>query len=300
MSRQIHQFSQTKRADIPRSSFDLSHNLKTTVDAGWLQPIISLEILPGDTINLKASLFGRLATPIKPILDNIYMETFFFFTPYRQVWENWEKFNGEQVNPADSTDFEIPRLAGGTVGEDNLADWFGIPLGLEFDEVHVSALPHRCFNKIWNFWFRDENLQDSEVELTDDGPDPSSTYGRRRRRKRRDYVTSGLPWPQKGDPVVIPLGTSADIHTAAAVGAKIGVFSDAEADFHEMDVSATELEIDALFSGAAEANKLYADLTTATTITINALRESFQIQKLLYLERFRLRVRFRQSFVELV
>ena len=107
-STQTHKFDSTAKASIPRSSFDLSHGLKTTFDAGYLVPILGMEVLPGDTINLRATLFGRLATPQKPIMDNLHLETFFFFIPWRQVWDNWVKFNGEQANPSDSTDFLIP------------------------------------------------------------------------------------------------------------------------------------------------------------------------------------------------
>ena len=100
-----HQFSQVPRAEIPRSSFNRSHGLKTTFDSGQLVPIFVDEALPGDTFNLRASLFGRMATPLKPIMDNLFLETFFFFVPNRLVWDNWERFNGEQDNPQDSTDF---------------------------------------------------------------------------------------------------------------------------------------------------------------------------------------------------
>ena len=104
-----HQFSQVPQATIPRSSFNRSHGLKTTFDAGYLVPIYVDEVLPGDTFNLRTTLFGRLATPIKPVMDNLFLETFFFFIPNRLTWQSWQKFNGEQENPGDSTDFAADR-----------------------------------------------------------------------------------------------------------------------------------------------------------------------------------------------
>jgi len=278
MARPTHQFSQTKRADIPRSSFDLSHGYKTTMDAGELIPILSLECLPGDTISCRASLFGRLATPIKPILDNLYLETFFFFTPYRQVWQNWEKFNGEQTNPGDSTDFVIPQVTG-TIGASlPIYDYMGVPINIDLSTIGLSALPFRCYNKIYNFWFRDENLVDSIVENNDDGPDPASDYNIQRRRKRRDYITSGLPFPQKGDPVTIDLGGTTPVITDAALleTITIGIGSD-PALGHEMATAGSILSRGDTVVG----EPMYVDLGAATGFTINDLRESFQIQKLL-------------------
>ena len=93
---------------IERSTFDRSHGLKSTFDAGYLVPVFVDEALPGDTFNLSMTAFARLATPLKPVMDNIFLDSFFFAVPYRLLWDNWKKFNGEQVNPGDSTDFLIP------------------------------------------------------------------------------------------------------------------------------------------------------------------------------------------------
>ncbi len=277
MTRPTHQFSQTKTAEIPRSSFDLSHGLKTTLDAGLLVPILSLECLPGDTISCRATLFGRLATPIKPILDNLFLETFFFFTPYRQVWSNWVFFNGEQIDPGDSIDFAIPVHSGAAaVVVGSTYDYFGIPIGTIFNDIDVSALPIRCYYKIYNFWFRDENLIDSHNEIIGDGPDSRGLITPLRRRKRRDYLTSGLPWPQKGPAVMVPLGDTAPIKSPNSSG-DISILDSGDIP-KDLGTSGANLVIGG--SGVL-GDVIYADLQAAVGISINVLRESFQIQKLL-------------------
>ena len=205
-----HLFSQIPRAEIQRSSFNRSHTYKTAMDSNYLVPFFVDEVLPGDTFNLKASLFGRLSTPAVPIMDNLYLDTFFFFVPTRLVWDNWQRFNGEQKNPDDSTDFLVPTVeCDGTSG--SIYDYFGIPYleGNGADsgtKIEVNSLPFRAYNLIWNEWFRDENLQDSVDVPTGDGPDSDTDFELLKRGKRHDYFTSALPWPQKGPGVELPLG----------------------------------------------------------------------------------------------
>jgi len=237
------------------------------------------EVLPGDTFNMNASYFGRLATPLKPLLDNLYFEDFWFFVPNRLVWDNWEKFMGSQDNPDDSTDFNVPvrsAVAGVNVG--TLLDFMGLPTGVE--GITFNALPLRCYQLIYNEWFRDQNLQNSAVVETDDGPDNTSS-ALRKRGKRHDYFTSALPWPQKGDPVTVPLGESAPIlGNPGQPDQNLSVRNNITGDPNFLETTVT----DNIILGATAPNEqglLYADLSAATGFTINQLRQSFQIQRLL-------------------
>lgn len=285
-----HNFSKSPQANIQRSTFDRSHGNKTTFDAGYLVPIFLDEALPGDTFKLNMTAFARLATPLFPFMDNVVLDSFFFAVPNRLVWENWQKFNGEQTDPGDSTDFTIPQMVEATgYAEQSLSDYFGIPINTP---ISTSALWHRAYNLIWNEWFRDENLQDSLVVDVDDGPDDPADYVLQRRGKRYDYFTSCLPWPQKGDAVNIPLGTSAPIISDATGIPKFipQGFAGAEAAFviptgvggsNSPSVYWNSNNTDPTNTAQwGDTTGLIADLTDATAATINSLRQAFQIQKL--------------------
>lgn len=230
-----HNFSNAPQVYQKRSRFDRSFVRKMTFDEGKLVPFFVDEVLPGDTISLTVRDFCRLATPVAPFMDNLYLDKFFFFVPNRLVWEHWQNFCFEQEDPDDSTDYVVPtcQLAGGTAGESGIGtvwDYFALPTGLT-NALNVNALPFRMYYLIWNEWFRDENLQksvkidksDTNAVFKDDriSDQPSwifstgTTYvngfALAPRGKRFDYFTSALPFQQKGPGVSIGLAGTATI-----------------------------------------------------------------------------------------
>jgi len=283
-SNMTHQFSQTPKVETQRSSFDRTHQHKTTFDAGKLIPFYVDEVLPGDSFNVNTTLFGRLATPLHPIMDNMFLDTHYFFVPNRLLWDNFKKFMGEQDNPTDSVDFLVPQLVdNNSTGfpEGGIEDYMGLPIATQATGLSVSALWHRAYNLIWNEWFRDQNLQDSVTVNKGDGPDNLSDnhYSLLRRGKRHDYFTSALPWPQKGPGVELPLGTTAPITSNGDFQLKdsTGALTDLKKDnLNKIYAVNGALDTNNLLFGSG----LQADLSGATASTINSLRQAFQLQRL--------------------
>jgi len=289
-------FAQIPKAKNPRSSFDLSHGHKSTFDSGYLVPVFSTEALPGDTFKMRMNAFARMTTPVYPIMDNLFMDVFHFDVPLRLLWTNFPKFMGEQTDPGDSIDYTIPITTSGTHDAGTISDYLGIPTGVNFTN-QPSSLYHRAIALIYNEWFRDQNLQDSVPFTMDDGPDTLGTdipENLLRRGKRHDYFTSCLPWPQKSDSINMPLGT-----TAPVMG--IGIDKNGQAPisstFRETDQSSDTTatawkNVSGTPSAGGEANfyieqgnsgvpGLYADLSSATSATISAMRTSVALQQML-------------------
>lgn len=280
----------------PRSAFDRSFSHKTTLNEGNLVPILWEPILPGDTVNLTMNALARLATPIFPYMDNVYMDVHFFFVPNRLVWEHWEQFQGAQDNPPDTfTDYEVPSLDDATHAagftELSIFDYFGLPTKVaSIPQASMPiALPFRAYNKIWNDWYRDENSQDPITVDISDGPD-TTVYVLKKRNRRKDYFTSALPWPQKGPAVTLPLGGNATVERVANApswyGYREGTNTLSNAGQPVFSGSTVGEFQDSTGVGASmdPMGGLVADLSTATSTTINALRESLVLQQMLELD----------------
>jgi len=289
-------FSMVPRPDVPRSTFVTTSGLKTTFDAGLLIPIHVDEVLPGDVHQGNVTIFARLATPLFPIMDQMTMETFFFFVPSRLLWANWKKMMGERTNPTDSISYTVPttQSPGSGFAVQSIFDYMGLPTVGQISggqQVEVNVMPLRAYNMIFNEWFRDQNLQNTIIQNTGDGPDSYLDFNLKRRNKKHDYFTSALPWPLKGGVEVgLPIGGIAPVRgialpngTAANAGSPPNSYDSTgqqatgwgghrEGNFFWMQTTN---------AGTFQSPNVYVDLSTATGATINALRLAVQTQRLL-------------------
>ncbi|QXP08463.1 MAG: major capsid protein [Arizlama microvirus] len=297
-----HEFSKAPSVAVERSSFNRSHNWKGSFDAGYLIPVLADEILPGDSYSVSLNAFARLATPIKPIMDNMRLKSYFFFVPNRLIWEHWVNFCGEREDKDVEPNYLVPYIQGpdyaaGGIPVGSLADYLGIPTGplhASNPGIKFNALHTRAYNLIWNDWFRAEFLQNKVVVDLDDGPDSWPDYKLLRKCKSHDFFTSSTPWPQAGPDVLLPLGSIAPV---IGIGKATEGFPSSPGTVYETDKTlpraysfaapmngaGSPVDDSTFFvegdAAAAGRPQIYADLTNATAATINALREAFQIQK---------------------
>lgn len=298
-SNMLHSFANVPTMRMPRSSFKRSHTHKTTFNADYLIPIYVDEALPGDTFDLNASFLARLSTPLKtPIMDNLYLDVFFFAVPNRILQTNFPKIFGAETDPADSNAIQAPIITPPLGGWSalSLEDYFGLPLGIP--NLQITSYWHRGYNKIWNDHFRDQNLQDSVVVDLDDGPDTTTDYVLLKRGKRHDYFTSCLPWPQKSDSkVLLPLGTEAPV---LGIGTQDKIFEGSSVTAYESDGTSSVYTFakSVTDSAANVSRRLYVegtaatggypdirvDLSSAASATVNELREALTTQQVYELD----------------
>ncbi len=283
-----HSFATVPRANIPRSSFNRSSGKKTTFDADFLIPIYIDLVMPNDTFNMNCQAVIRLNSPtLHPLMDNMRLDVHWFFVTCRHIWENWGRMHGAQDKPADSISFTTPIMSSASsasaVGK--LGHYMDLPLGLVPNTTDTNALPFRAYKKVYNDWYRDENLVDGLVEVTGNGPDGSATTlagnDPLKRGKRYDYFTSALPFLQKGTSISLPLGDSIlDVQSVGGNADTLGYWDATAGDHVRMPTTGAFLEGSA-DTTTAEANKFYVDIAASTGPTLNDFRLAISTQRLL-------------------
>ena len=282
----IHRFSNVPEANIQRSRINRSFTYKTTCSEGYLIPFYNDIMYPGDTFIGRATIFGRMATPVFPIMDNLFVDTFYFGVPWRLVWDKFQEFMGEVNRSGEITTYEIPHRTVTTAYKANsLEDYFGLPT--KVTGYSHSILPLRAYALIYNDWFRSDYLQDPiGIEFGDYNEDSTHNYddkyGLMRRGKRFDYYTSCLPFPQAGPGVEISLSGDAPIMaqcTQAPSGTRVSSYTARDGASSTVFNAITYGEPGV--SGSLTGSGVYADLSELSVVTINTLREAFAMQHFL-------------------
>lgn len=290
------------RPDVPRSKFHGSWTRKATFNAGFLVPFMVEEVLPGDMLKYDVTAYVRMATPLYPLMDNQRIDTFFFFVPNRLVWSNWVKFMGEQNSPSDTIAYTIPQVVSpsGGFAVNTVYDHMGLPCAGQItagQTISVNTLPLRMYNLIYQQWFKDENLINSPSIRTGDTGDVVGDYSLFLRAKSADYFTSSLPWPQKftaptvalsGNAAVSGIGfyddaASRTANTGPANFVQSGSNTPVSWNYYKQAGGAgtiNQFYLKANNSSTARP-EVFADLSTATGVDINALRQAFLTQQLL-------------------
>lgn len=274
--------SVTARADVPRSRLTGSWSRKQPFDAGLLVPFLVEEILPGDHVKYDVTAYVRMSTPLFPLFDNQRVDTFFFFVPCRLVWDNWQRFQGEQRTPSESIALTVPQVTNAYTdsGVGTLWDYMGLPVFGLSGVLPVNAMPFRSYYLIYQEWFRDENLVASTFPPVDNGPD-TVNYSLLRRAKSHDYFTSALPWPQKFTAPSVPLLGNAPVR-----GLGTSTTGSIPWPYYEVGTGAVSWS-DAYASTGGNILAFradvapFADLSLASGVNINQLRQTFAIQSLL-------------------
>lgn len=284
----IHRFSDVPEANIQRSRINRSFTYKTTCSEGYLIPFYNDIMYPGDTFIGRATIFGRMATPVFPIMDNLFVDTFYFGVPWRLVWDKFQEFMGEVNRSGEITTYVIPHRTVTTAYQPNsLEDYFGLPT--KVTGYSHSILPLRAYALIYNDWFRSDYLQDPiGIEFGDYNEDSTQNYDDKyvlmRRGKRFDYYTSCLPFPQAGPGVEVSLSGDAPVRGPMFLSDSSGnlrsqLYNGNDNVIH-CDIP-TGTYLHAANPASSSPTGLYADLSSLASITINTLREAFAMQHFL-------------------